>query len=93
MFGLPPRRSGAYTGGDITDFGVNAMDATRLIAAINLLVEQMDHEADDLHEVHLKLREHLEQLKATGMPLPDDLVELDRRLTENVEGAEPNETD
>jgi hypothetical protein len=69
------------------------MDATRLIAAINLLVEQMDHEADDLHEVHLKLREHLEQLKATGMPLPDDLVELDRRLTENVEGAEPNETD
>ncbi len=69
------------------------MDATRLIAAINLLVEQMDHEADDLHEVHLKLREHLEQLKATGMPLPDDLVELDRRLTENVEGAAPDETD
>jgi hypothetical protein len=69
------------------------MDATRLIAAINLLVEQMDHEADDLHEVHLKLREHLEQLKATGMPLPDDLVELDRRLTENVEGAAPDEAD
>ncbi len=67
------------------------MDATRLIAAINLLVEQMDHEADDLHEVHLKLREHLHQLKATGMPLPEDLVELDRRLTENVEGAAPDE--
>jgi hypothetical protein len=93
MFGLPLGRSGAYTGRDITNFGVNAMDATRLIAAINLLVEQMDHEADDLHEVHLKLREHLEQLKATGMPLPDDLVELDRRLTENVEGAAPDETD
>ncbi len=67
------------------------MDATRLIAAINLLVEQMDHEADDLHEVHLKLREQLDQLKATGMPLPADLVELDRRLTEDVEGVAPDE--
>lgn len=67
------------------------MDASRLIAAINLLVEQMDHEVDDLHEVHLKLREHLDQLKATGMPLPGDLVELDRRLTENVEGVAPDE--
>ena len=70
---------------------MNAMEANALIAAINLLVEQMDHEADDLHEVHLKLREHLDQLKATGMPLPDDLVELERRLTADVEGAPPNE--
>ena len=63
------------------------MDVNALIAAINLLVEQMVHEADDLHEVHLKLREHLDQLKATGMPLPEDLVELERRLTADVEGA------
>ncbi len=70
---------------------MNAMEANALIAAINLLVEQMDHEADDLHEVHLKLREHLDQLKATGMPLPDDLVELERRLTSDVEGAAPDE--
>ena len=65
------------------------MDARELIAAINLLVEQMDHEADDLHEIHLKLREHLDRLRATGMPLPEDLVELERRLTEDVEGAAP----
>ena len=68
------------------------MDTTELMAAINLLVEQMDHEADDLHEVHLKLREHLDQLRATGMPLPDDLVELEGRLATEVEGAEPSET-
>ena len=71
---------------------MNAMESNALIAAINLLVEQMDHEADDLHEVHLKLREHLDQLKATGMPLPDDLVELERRLAVDVEGVPPNET-
>ena len=51
----------------------------------------MDHEADDLHEIHLKLREHLDQLKVTGMPLPEDLVELERSLTEQVEGAPPDE--
>ncbi len=72
---------------------MNAMDVNALIAAINLLVEQMVHEVDDLHEVHLKLREHLDQLKATGMPLPDDLVELERRLATDVEGVPPNETD
>ncbi len=71
---------------------MNAMDVNALIAAINLLVEQMVHEADDLHEVHLKLREHLDQLKATGMPLPDDLVELERRLTADIEGAAPSKT-
>ncbi len=70
---------------------MNAMESNALIAAINLLVEQMAHEADDLHEVHLKLREHLDQLKATGMPLPDDLVELERRLAVDVEGVPPNE--
>ena len=68
------------------------MDATELIAAINLLVEQMDHEADDLHEVHLKLREHLGQLRATGMPLPEDLVELERSLATDIEGAGSSET-
>ena len=62
-----------------------AMDTTELIAAINLLSEQMEHEPDDLHEVHMKLREMLNELKATGMPLPDDLVELEHLLEVNVE--------
>ncbi len=68
------------------------MDATELIAAINLLVEQVDHEADDLHEVYLNLRELLDQLKATGMPLPEDLVEPERRIESDVEGAGRSET-
>ena len=68
------------------------MDATELIAAINLLVEPVDHEADDLHEVYLNLRELLDQLKATGMPLPEDLVEPERRIESDVEGAGRSET-
>ena len=57
------------------------MDTTEMIAAINLLVQQLDHDADDLHEVQFKLQQLLSQLKATGMQLPEDLVELKRVLT------------
>ena len=63
------------------------MDKAQFLAAINLLVGQMDQEPDDLHEVHLKLRELLHQMRATGMPLPDDLVALERRLEADIEGV------
>jgi hypothetical protein len=32
------------------------MDTTEMIAAINLLVQQLDHDADDLHEVQFELQ-------------------------------------
>jgi hypothetical protein len=56
------------------------MDLDAVIAGINLLVQQMDSEPDDLHEIHFRLREKLNELKATGMPLPADLVTLDEQL-------------
>ena len=64
-----------------------------LTAAINVLVDQMENEPDDLHEVHLQLRELLRQFRATGMPLPDDLVRLEKQLAENVEGVETGPED
>jgi len=62
------------------------MDTTELRAAINLLMADMETAPDDLHEVHLRLLELLSQLRATGAALPNDLVELERRLAEDVEG-------
>jgi hypothetical protein len=56
------------------------MDLDDVMTGINLLVRQMDSEPDDLHEIHFKLREMLNELKATGMPLPADLVALDEQL-------------
>lgn len=58
-----------------------------LTAAINVLIDEMESEPDDLHEVHLKLRELLRQFRATGMPLPDDLVRLEEQLETTVEGV------
>jgi len=58
-----------------------------LTAAINVLIDEMESEPDDLHEVHMKLRELLRQFRATGMPLPDDLVRLEQQLETTVEGV------
>jgi hypothetical protein len=62
------------------------MDTTELLATINLLAEQLDHKPDDLHEVHFKVQEIIRELRATGMPVPEDLLEFDRDLTLRVEG-------
>jgi len=49
-------------------------------AQIRALLENSIEEPEDAHEMHLKLIERLNELRATGMPLPDDLVELEKRL-------------
>lgn len=56
-----------------------------LIAELNLLLEKFDHESDDLHEVHFKLREMMNQLRAMNEPIPADLARFERELTEEIE--------
>ena len=60
-------------------------DSQEIISSINLLAQEMEHNPDDLHEVHFKLAELLNQLKASGMPLPDDLVRLEKQLDQRSE--------
>lgn len=52
-----------------------------LEAAIALLIEEMEGDQGDAHEIYLRLRQLLDQMRATGMPLPDDLVKLERDLS------------
>ena len=49
-------------------------------AEIGLLLTRMQNQPADLHELHLQIMQKLNELKAFGMPLPDDLVELERQL-------------
>lgn len=51
-----------------------------LVLSINLLVSEMENEPEDAHEILERLHLQLNQLRATGLPLPDDLVELEKRL-------------
>jgi hypothetical protein len=52
----------------------------QLKAEIAMLVQQMEDEPDDVHELHARIRQKLAELKAMGQPLPDDLITLERRL-------------
>ena len=56
-----------------------------LIAELNLLLNEFDHKADDLHEVHFKVRELMNQLRAMNEPIPADLIRFEHELTEKVE--------
>jgi hypothetical protein len=42
----------------------------------------MVNQPEDEHEVLEQLREKLNELRAMGMPLPDDLVALEKQLEE-----------
>jgi hypothetical protein len=58
----------------------------RLLAEISLLTSQMETQPRDKHEIYLQLREKLNEMKATGMPLPKDLVRLEHRLEAEFRG-------
>ena len=49
-------------------------------AELGLLLTRMQNEPEDRHELYLQIMQKLNELKAYGMPLPDDLVRLEKRL-------------
>ena len=51
-----------------------------LRAEIADLFGQMTEKPEDAHELAAQIREMLNELRATGMPLPDDLVALEAEL-------------
>ena len=49
-------------------------------AELGLLFTRMQNEPQDRHELYLQLMEKLNELKAFGMPLPQDLVTMEKAL-------------
>lgn len=56
------------------------MDLSELEAELNLLLTQMENLPEDRHEFYLQLREKLSEIRAFGMPVPDDLLRLETEL-------------
>ncbi|HBN32504.1 MAG: hypothetical protein QNL16_11325 [Rhodobacterales bacterium] len=54
-------------------------------AAIAMLLEQMANRPEDTHELQESLREKLSEMRAMGLPLPDDLVALEASLAEALD--------
>lgn len=62
-----------------------AMDREELQASLAVLLEQMEGDQGDSHEVWLRLRQILDGMRAMGMPLPDDLLRMERELAADFE--------
>ena len=61
------------------------MDLIELETELNLLLTQMENLPEDRHEFYLQLRVKLAEFRAFGMPVPDDLVRLEKELEEEFE--------
>ena len=57
-----------------------ANEHSELAAAASLLIDEMEGEQGDRHEIWLRLQTILQQLRATGMPVPEDLVRMEQDL-------------
>ncbi|WP_424927179.1 hypothetical protein [Amaricoccus tamworthensis] len=57
-----------------------AMEEFRIQLA--MLLDQITNQPEDMHEAQESLREKLAEMQALGLPLPDDLVGLEKYLDE-----------
>jgi hypothetical protein len=56
-----------------------------LQSELGLLMTRMQNEPHDRHELYLVIRQKLNELRAYGMPLPDDLVQFEKQLEAEFE--------
>lgn len=51
-----------------------------LKAELALLINQMDTPPENPHDLYLRIFEKLNEFKALGLPLPEDLVRVEKEL-------------
>lgn len=56
-----------------------------LKAEISVLLTRMQNEPEDAHELHLQLQEKLNELRAYGLPIPEDLSKLEAALSSDLD--------
>jgi hypothetical protein len=56
------------------------MDMDAVKAELGILLTRMQNEPEDRHELYLVVMEKLNEMKAYGLPLPEDLVRLEAAL-------------
>ena len=54
---------------------------------ITMLFSEMENQPENERELHEVLREKLHELRSFGMPLPQDLVDLEARLDQELAEA------
>ena len=59
-------------------------------AELSILLAELQDAPEDRHELYLRIMQKLNELKAYGMPLPADLVELEHHLEREFEADRHN---
>jgi len=59
-----------------------------LKAELALLINQMENQPEDRHELYLQIRERLNEMRAYGMPLPEDLMKFEEELEAQFKAEE-----
>jgi hypothetical protein len=67
---------------------VSIMAFDDLKAELALLINQMENQPEDRHELYLQIRERLNEMRAFGMPLPEDLVKFEEELEAQFKAEE-----
>lgn len=64
------------------------MEERDLELGIQMLIEEAEGDLGDRHEIYLRLRQMIAGLRAQGMPVPEDLLRLERALEQEFAGEE-----
>ena len=65
------------------------MDRMEIEAEISLLVKQMEDVPEDKFELQLQLLAKLNEMRAYGLPLPNDLIALEKALETELARKQP----
>ena len=56
------------------------MDFEAVQAEISLLLTQMENQPQDSHELHEVIREKISEMRAYGLPVPQNFLDLEKQL-------------
>lgn len=70
------------------------MDREEVEAALSLLLNEMEGEIEDSHEVYLRLTMLLNHMRALNMPIPADLADMEADMSKEFaeEAADAEKT-
>ena len=61
------------------------MDKLDLDSALSLLIDEMEGDQGDQHEILMRLRQMLDTMRAEGLPVPDNLAKMEATLSAEFE--------
>ncbi|RED48011.1 hypothetical protein [Aestuariispira insulae] len=62
------------------------MDEVDYNAEIALLINEMQGEPEDIHEIQMRLRQMISTMRAEGLPVPEDIKKLEAELDKALSG-------